>query len=356
MSSAFLGLSHLSKRFGTVQAVTDVDLAIGEGEFFSLLGPSGCGKSTLLRLIAGFEFPDEGSITIDGADITAWPPERRPTNMVFQSYAIFPHLNVFDNIAFGLRRARLPRGELAKRVDEALAMVRLDGFGSRRSTELSGGQRQRVALARALVRRPKVLLLDEPLGALDKRLREAMQLELRALQRGLGITFLFVTHDQEEALSMSDRVAVMNAGKVLQTAAPRTLYETPNCREVADFIGSMNFFEGVILRREGVAVVLDAGPLGETRVENAPAFAVPGAGILLAVRPERFSLTGAGSLSGTLASATYLGERTHVFVSVDGLATPIAVTVQNSASLNLPARGEKVALSWEANAFVLLEK
>jgi spermidine/putrescine transport system ATP-binding protein/putrescine transport system ATP-binding protein len=356
MSDKFLRIDHVAKRFGAVQAVHAVDLAIGRGEFFSLLGPSGCGKTTLLRMIAGFEFPDEGSLYIDGADVTAWPPERRPTNMVFQSYAIFPHLNVFDNIAFGLRRARLARSELVQKVSDALAMVQLEGFGERRSTELSGGQRQRVALARALVQRPKVLLLDEPLGALDKRLREAMQVELRQLQRELGITFLFVTHDQEEALSMSDRIAVMNQGRVLQVATPRGLYETPNCREVADFIGSMNFFDGSVVGSEGRAAIVDAGPLGKIRSENPPTFATAGARIVLALRPERISLTGPlSSLAGTITSAIYLGERTHLLVGVDGLAKPIAVTVQNSQSRNLPAMGDKVALSWEPTALVLLE-
>jgi spermidine/putrescine ABC transporter ATP-binding subunit len=357
MSDEFLRIAHVAKRFGTVEAVKEIDLAIRRGEFFSLLGPSGCGKTTLLRMIAGFEFPDEGSLHIDGTDVTSWPPERRPTNMVFQSYAIFPHLNVFDNIAFGLRRARLPRAELVQKVTDALAMVQLEGFAERRSTELSGGQRQRVALARALVRRPKVLLLDEPLGALDKRLREAMQLELRQLQRELGITFLFVTHDQEEALSMSDRIAVMSNGRVLQVATPRALYETPSCREVADFIGSMNFFDATVARRDGSTAMLDAGPAGRMRFEKPPAFATPGARIVLALRPERISLAGPGStLSGTVASTTYLGERTHLLVAVEGLTRPVAVTVQNSASRNLPAMGEKVALSWDATALVLLEK
>jgi spermidine/putrescine transport system ATP-binding protein/putrescine transport system ATP-binding protein len=357
MSDEFLRIDHVAKRFGAVEAVNAVDLAIGRGEFFSLLGPSGCGKTTLLRMIAGFEFPDEGALYIDGTEVTAWPPERRPTNMVFQSYAIFPHLNVFDNIAFGLRRARLPRVELVRKVTDALAMVQLEGFGERKSAELSGGQRQRVALARALVRLPKVLLLDEPLGALDKRLREAMQLELRQLQRGLGITFLFVTHDQEEALSMSDRIAVMSNGRVLQVAAPRALYETPNCREVADFIGSMNFFDASVMGNDGRAAALDAGPLGKIRAENPPAFATAGARIVLALRPERISLTAAeSSLSGSVASATYLGERTHLLVGVEGLTKPVAVTIQNSASHNLPAMGERVVLSWEPTALVLLEK
>ncbi len=273
MSDAFLRIDKVSKRFAEVTAVDAANIAIARGEFFSLLGPSGCGKTTLLRMIAGFEFPDEGAILIDGADVTDAPPNRRPTNMVFQSYAIFPHLNVFDNIAYGLRRERLARAALNARAEEALAMIKLEGFGARKADQLSGGQRQRVALARALVCRPKVLLLDEPLGALDKRLREAMQIELRQLQKAVGITFVFVTHDQEEALSMSDRIAVMSGGRVLQIAAPRTLYEAPSCREVADFIGTMNFFEGVVAAVEGGGIVVDAGAAGLLRTAAAPDFA-----------------------------------------------------------------------------------
>ena len=355
MSDPFLHLSRIAKSFGTVEAVRDVDLAIGAGEFFSLLGPSGCGKSTLLRIVAGLEFPDAGSVIIDGNDVTSWPPEKRPTNMVFQSYAIFPHLNVFDNIAFGLRRARLARAELEQRVKQALAMVRLEGFGARRSAELSGGQRQRVALARALVRRPKVLLLDEPLGALDKRLREAMQLELRALQRDLGITFVFVTHDQEEALSMSDRVAVMSGGRVLQVATPRVLYEAPNCRAVADFIGSMNFFDATVIGLEGRTATLDAGPLGKIFVESPPGFALPGNPVVLALRPEKISIGAEGAVFGTIASTTFLGERSHLLVDVGDIPKPIAVTIQNASSEIPPAPGEKVSLSWEPGAFVILE-
>src|SRR3984885_7894827 len=232
----FLQITSVTKRFGSVTAVDAVDLAVARGEFFSLLGPSGSGKTPLLRMIAGFEYPTSGDIFLEGNRITDEPPNKRPSNMVFQSYAIFPHLNVFDNIAYGLRKDRLPREELARRVDESLAMIKLEGFGYRRADELSGGQRQRVALARALVRRPTMLLLDEPLGALDKRLREAMQIELRALQRRVGITFIFVTHDQEEALSMSDRIAVMQKGRVLQVADPKTLYEAPATRDIASFI------------------------------------------------------------------------------------------------------------------------
>src|SRR5512143_19485 len=269
MSEAtFLRVDHVSKRFGDVLAVDDADLAIARGEFFSILGPSGCGKTTLLRTIGGFEYPDAGEILFEGVRMTDEPPNRRPSNMVFQSYAIFPHLNVFDNIAYGLRKERMTSSGVKRRVEEALAMIKLDGFGARRADELSGGQRQRVALARALVLRPKVLLLDEPLGALDRRLRESMQIELRSLQKSLAITFVFVTHDQEEALSMSDRIAVMSGGRVLQVASPRTLYEAPNCREVADFIGQMNFFAARVSGRDGAMARVDLGPLGQAKLST----------------------------------------------------------------------------------------
>jgi spermidine/putrescine ABC transporter ATP-binding subunit len=348
MSDAFIHIDRVTKRFGEVTAVDCADIAIARGEFFSLLGPSGCGKTTLLRMIAGFEFADAGEIFIDGHPMSDIPPNKRPTNMVFQSYAIFPHLNVFDNIAYGLRKERLPRAELAARVDAALAMIKLEGFGARRADQLSGGQRQRVALARALIRRPKVLLLDEPLGALDKRLREAMQIELRQLQKDVGITFVFVTHDQEEALSMSDRVAVMSGGKVLQVASPRTLYERPNCREVADFIGTMNFFEATVVSAEGGNLELDAGPLGHLKAAGAfPA----GARVLIAVRPEKITLsTSAGSVKGTVAASVYLGERSHFNVMVEGLKAPVSVAVQNAAH----ASGEMVYLSWAPEAMVIL--
>ncbi len=347
----FIRIDHVSKRFGGgVTAVDDADLAIRRGEFFSLLGPSGCGKTTLLRMLAGFEFPSAGEIYVEGARITDMPPHLRPSNMVFQSYAIFPHLNVFDNIAYGLRKARLARTELKRRVDEALAMIKLGGFGARRGDELSGGQRQRVALARALVCRPKVLLLDEPLGALDKRLREAMQIELRQLQKSVGITFVFVTHDQEEALSMSDRVAVMSGGKILQIASPRELYEAPNCREVADFIGEINFFDGVVTAPGQI----DAGTIG--RVASAAGGAA-GSKVLVALRPEKIALSAeAGTVRGTVAAAAYLGERSHYAIAVEGRAEPVAVSAQNVEKIITRghAPGDTVYLSWAPDAVVVL--
>jgi spermidine/putrescine transport system ATP-binding protein/putrescine transport system ATP-binding protein len=361
MSEAYIHIDHVTKRFGAVTAVDEVELHIRRGEFFSLLGPSGCGKTTLLRMIAGFDFPTEGKILIDGKDVTAIPPHLRPSNMVFQSYAIFPHLNVFDNIAYGLRKLHLPRAELRTRVDEALAMIKLEGYGTRRADELSGGQRQRVALARALVRRPKVLLLDEPLGALDKRLREAMQIELRQLQKNVGITFVFVTHDQEEALSMSDRIAVMSNGKVLQVAEPRVLYEHPNCREVADFIGTMNFFAGRVASIEGDTIAIDAGPLGTLRATVALDSSTKrvGAKVLIAVRPEKILLSADradGRIAGTIAASAYLGERNHFQIVVAGLKDPVSVATQNAARLGTAgfASGETVYLSWPADAMVVL--
>ncbi|HTQ12900.1 MAG TPA: ABC transporter ATP-binding protein [Rhizomicrobium sp.] len=354
MDEAYIEIENITRRFGEVIAVDDVSLTMGRGEFFALLGPSGCGKTTLLRLLAGFEFPDAGEIYIDGHEVTGLPPNRRPTNMVFQSYAIFPHLNVFDNIAYGLRRERLARAELQSRVADALAMIRLEGFAARRADQLSGGQRQRVALARALVCRPKVLLLDEPLGALDKRLRESMQVELRQLQKSLGITFVFVTHDQEEALSMSDRVAVMSAGKVLQIAPPRTLYERPNCREVADFIGTMNFVEGTVAAAEDGVAVVNAGAFGYLRVPAATGHAA-GQAILLAIRPEKVAISReAGDVRGMIASTAYLGARSHFGVLIEGRAEPVAVAMSNAGGHKDLASGETVHLSFPPNAFVVL--
>src|SRR5690349_13460665 len=236
----------VTKRFGGIVAVDALDLAIYEGEFFALLGPSGCGKTTLLRMLAGFETPDEGSVRLGADDIARVPPYRRPVNMMFQSYALFPHLTVAGNIAFGLKQDRLPKAEIAARVAEMLALVRLDGLAGRKPHQLSGGQRQRVALARSLAKRPKVLLLDEPLAALDKKLREETQFELMDLQKRLGTTFVIVTHDQEEAMTMADRIAVMNAGKVVQVAPPAEVYEHPASRWVAGFIGDVNLLEGVV--------------------------------------------------------------------------------------------------------------
>ena len=343
---AFVSVSQISKAFGAAPVVDAVDLSVERGTFFSLLGPSGCGKSTLLRMIAGFETPDSGTITIDGAAMNGVPPNLRPTNMVFQSYAIFPHLNVFDNIAYGLRRSGLSKGDLRRKVEAMLATVRLEGLGDRRSDQLSGGQRQRVALARALVREPKVLLLDEPLGALDKRLREAMQIELRAIQRKVGITFLLVTHDQEEALSLSDRVAVMSGGRILQVATPRELYDRPNCREVADFIGEINFFHSTVKDVTETGVTVNGGLLGIVTLDktNVAPGITAGDHVLLAIRPEHVR-TAAQGLAGTIATATFLGERSHFHVKIPGRSELVAVSGQ-------PPAGETVSLTFPSEKLI----
>ena len=346
---AFLSVSKVTKRFGDLVAVDAVSLEVPRGAFFALLGPSGCGKTTLLRLIAGFSQPDDGVIAIDGAAMNGVPANRRPANMVFQSYANFPHLNVFDNVAYGLRKERLGKEALRARVESMLATVRLEGLGARRADELSGGQRQRVALARALVKQPKILLLDEPLSALDKRLRQAMQVELRALQKILGITFLLVTHDQEEALSMADQVAVMSGGKILQVASPRELYERPNCRAVADFIGEINFFHATVKEIAGDGVTANAGVLGIVTVPRANfSFSfVPGDHILLALRPERITLLG-GTMAGEIIAASFLGERSHYQVRIAGRSEPVFV-----ASPGAVPQGP-VMLGWQPEALIAL--
>src|SRR6266496_3046810 len=287
--SVAIALEGVSKGFGETRAVQDVTVAIGEGEFFSLLGPSGCGKTTTLRMIAGFEVPDEGRIVLQGKDVTSVLPSRRPVNMVFQQYALFPHMSIYDNIAFGLKVKRVPRGEHRERIEQLLRVVELEGLERRRPRQLSGGQQQRVALARALVNRPAALLLDEPLGALDVKLRKQMQLELKRIQSTLGTTFVYVTHDQEEALAMSDRIAVMNGGRVEQTGSPRDIYEHPSTAFVADFIGSLNALdlridelvgENAVMRLgedERIVVPLGTGPR-------------PGETVRVAVRPERVQI------------------------------------------------------------------
>src|SRR2546429_4357433 len=252
----------VSKRFGTATAVERVSLDIFAGEFFALLGPSGCGKTTLLRLLAGFDTPDEGRILLDGEDIASVPPYRRPINMMFQSYALFPHLSVEGNVAFGLKQEGLPKAEIATRVEQMLALVRLEGFAKRKPQQLSGGQRQRVALARSLVKRPRVLLLDEPLAALDKKLRGETQFELMQLQESLGLTFVIVTHDQQEAMTVADRIAVMDRGRLIQVATPQEIYERPNSRWVADFIGDVNLIEGRVVDRRASGTVIASDAAG----------------------------------------------------------------------------------------------
>ncbi|MCC5975126.1 MAG: ABC transporter ATP-binding protein, partial [Rubellimicrobium sp.] len=307
-------IDRIEKLFGPVKAVAGVSFDIERGEFFSILGASGSGKTTLLRIMAGFEAATAGALYIDGQQMDAVPPHLRPVNMVFQSYAIFPHLNVRDNIAFGLRKLKLGRAERARRVDEMLELIKLPGFGDRGADQLSGGQRQRIALARSLILKPKVLLLDEPLGALDKQLREQMQVELRALQRSVGITFVLVTHDQEEALTLSDRIAVMADGKVLQVDTPDGLYERPRTRLVASFVGNMNFLPARMTDRQNGHLVLDVAGLGACSVGEDR---LPDSGtqnLCVAIRPEKIALhlsppeNGAPAIEGKVADRVYLGE------------------------------------------------
>jgi spermidine/putrescine ABC transporter ATP-binding subunit len=364
MTDSIISLESISKHFGSVRAVDGVNFDIRRGEFFSLLGPSGCGKTTLLRILAGFEVPTSGEIYIDGQAMSAVPPYARPTNMVFQNYAIFPHLNVRDNIAFGLRKKRLPRAEVDRIVEQALDLIKLPGYGARASDQLSGGQRQRVALARALVCRPKVLLLDEPLGALDKKLREEMQIELRQIQRSVGVTFVFVTHDQEEALTLSDRVAVMSRGKTLQIDSGTRIYEAPNCREVAEFIGTMNFFPGVMGEIGAGHARVEAGPLGRFEIAVAESVPARGAQVSVAVRPEKIHLHWAppegarNALAGRLNAKAYFGDRSHYFVEVEGLEKLIAVSRQNADRelSESDAIGRAVWMSWKPESAALLTR
>jgi spermidine/putrescine transport system ATP-binding protein len=349
-------LSNVTKSFGEFVAVDDLSLDIYEGEFFSLLGPSGCGKTTTLRMIAGFEEPTRGEISVAGEPVHGVPPYKRPVNTVFQSYAIFPHLNVFDNVAFGLRRAGVKGDELRRRVAEACEMVQLSGFEKRKPTALSGGQQQRVALARALVNRPKVLLLDEPLGALDLKLRKEMQLELKSLQHEVGITFVYVTHDQEEALTMSDRIAVMNEGEVQQVADPTTLYELPKNRFVADFIGQTNAFSGTVESINGERVTLRTGAgTSIEAVATEEGTVTRGDEAHATVRPEKVRFGGAGDnvVSVRIRQVVYLGVSTQYIAELPEGGTLVLYqqNVQDSAG---PGVGEEVPVAWDAQNCLVL--
>ena len=355
-ASVAVELADVTKRFGEFVAVDDLTLDIHEGEFFSLLGPSGCGKTTTLRMIAGFERVTEGSISVAGEPMQKVPPYRRPVNTVFQSYAIFPHLNVFDNVAFGLRRAKVSKDEVRKRVGEACEMVQLEGFEKRKPAMLSGGQQQRVALARALINRPKVLLLDEPLGALDMKLRKELQIELRNLQHEVGITFIYVTHDQEEALTMSDRIAVMNAGKVQQVADPPTLYERPRNRFVADFIGQTNIFSGAVESVSGEKVTLKtAGGMKVEAVTQEGESVEIGSEAHAAVRPEKLRLGSGGDNTCTaeVEQVVYLGSSTQYITKLpDG--EKLVLYQQNAHDSTGSVVGEEVPVTWDAaNCLVL---
>ena len=331
----FIKIKNVSKNFEDVVAVDNINVDIARGEFFSLLGPSGCGKTTLLRILAGFEYPSSGSVFIDNFDVTDITPNLRPTNMVFQNYAIFPHINVKRNIEFGLRKEKLSKEELDKRVQDALKMVQLEGYEDRYSNQLSGGQRQRIALARALVKQPKVLLLDEPLGALDKKLREEMQLELRNLQRSIGITFIFVTHDQEEAMTMSDRVAVMNKGKILQISPPRDLYDNPKNLFVGDFIGQINFLDTQIVKIEGNNAKVLINKLGEHEIITSNNNLSQNESIVCAIRPETIIISKTNEknsdicIKGSIVNTSFYGNMTYVYVKIEGLSKPIMVSTSD---------------------------
>ena len=346
-------LDRVSKLFGDVAAVDDLSLDVEEGEFFSLLGPSGCGKTTTLRMIGGFEDPTYGTIYLGELDVTDLPPYRRDVNTVFQSYALFPHLDVFENVAFGLRRKKVPKDEVERRVRESLALVDLEGFDQRKPPQMSGGQQQRVALARALVNQPKVLLLDEPLGALDLKLRKQMQLELKRIQQEVGITFIYVTHDQEEALTMSNRLAVMRHGRIEQLGGPEEVYEHPATEFVAGFLGASNLLDGEVVSMNGTSTVRLA--TGEViRADGADLPADAGPSVRVGVRPEKIAIVsadeeataGSNHVVGTVRMSTYIGVNYQYKVEGPG-GHELTVFVQNQgAAGSHPAAGQQVRLEW----------
>lgn len=353
-------LEHLSKNFDAVYAVDDISLHIYRGEFFSLLGPSGCGKSTLLRLLAGFEQPSQGKIYIDGKDVTHIPPFERPVNMMFQSYALFPHMNVEDNIAYGLKQENLPKEQREVRVQEMLSLVQISKLAKRKPHQLSGGQKQRVALARALAKQPRILLLDEPLGALDKKLREETQFELVNLQEQLGITFIIVTHDQEEAMTMSTRIGLMNSGRLEQVDTPRRLYEFPASRYAASFIGLVNLFEGSVIKQENDLVTIDCPHTeGNIVVKHSQPLNV-GMDVTVAIRPEKIQLAQVSAenhnrLRGVIRDIAYLGD---VSIYHAELASGMRVKFTQSNIQALAEQpldwGQEVLLGWQTNSCNIL--
>ena len=351
-------LRDVSKRFGDVRAVSDLNLSIGEGEFLSFLGPSGCGKTTALRMLAGFERPTEGDVILDGEVVNSVEPHHRPVNMVFQHYALFPHMTVAQNIGYGLRqrRPRLPWVEIVEKVRKTLTIVQLDSFENRKIWEMSGGQQQRVALARAIVNEPKLLLLDEPMAALDRKMRKEMQIELQDLQRQLGITFVLVTHDQEEALSMSDRICVMREGRIVQFGSPQELYDRPNSRYVADFVGTSNFFNGILTD--------DKDTLATVRLYNGmPMQGRPsgdlakGQIVCMSIRPEQMKLHRAGDgLSVEVQNRIFLGEHTEYLVKHETLGNFLVLSPRQYEQAGGPFNaGDRALVSWEPSAALILD-
>ncbi len=359
-AAPYVRIERVTKRFGEVYAVDDVSLEIYRGEFFSLLGSSGCGKSTLLRMLAGLERPSAGRIFIDGADVTDVPPYSRPVNMMFQSYALFPHMSVEQNVEFGLKQGRMPRRERSERVGEMLNLLQIEPLRKRKPDQLSGGQRQRVALARSLARLPKLLLLDEPLGALDKRLRENTQFELVNLQERLGITFVTVTHDQEEAMTMSTRIAVMDEGRIMQVDVPTAIYEYPSCRFVAQFIGSVNLFEGKVVKYDGDHALIESR-LGRPIRMRSPHPLTRGTPVAVAVRPEKlrpcddYREDAVNQVRGIVEDIAYLGDVSVYRVRV-GPGQLVEMTMTNVQPLTRQALtwGQEVAMEWSPESGVLL--
>ena len=357
---SIIEIYNVTKDFGSVRALNGVSMQIKQGEFFSLLGPSGCGKTTLLRMISGFETPTSGSIHIAGESMSDVPPNLRPTNMVFQSYAIFPHLNVAENVGYGLKKLKLSSDEIEARISEALGLVDLTGYGDREAHALSGGQRQRVALARALIMQPKVLLLDEPLSALDKKLREAMQVELRRLQQTVGITFVLVTHDQEEALVMSDRIAVMFEGEVAQVDTPEFLYREPHNKQVASFIGVMNFVPARVIKSNLKSVEIEVETLGVTKLPAKKKY-LAGSKITIGIRPEMLTIVYDKKLKqqktfeATVSARSYFGDMTYYEVLIGNTDIKANVSMRNTVGRPVLEPGTKTHVAWSDDSLTIID-
>jgi putrescine transport system ATP-binding protein len=358
----FISFENVSKRFGDFTAVDNISLGIYEREFFALLGPSGCGKTTLMRMVAGFEAPSEGRVMLDGKDLAGVPPYRRPTNMMFQSYALFPHMSVEANVAFGLKQEGMAKEQIAERVAEMLQLVKLTPFAKRRPHQLSGGQRQRVALARSLAKKPKVLLLDEPLGALDKKLREETQFELTDLQYDLGLTFVIVTHDQEEAMTLADRIAVMNQGRIIQIGTPAEIYEQPNSRYVADFIGNINLMEGKVASAAGGVLRMESAAMGTTIAVRQEVATGAGETVWFAIRPEKLGVAldrptdaSVNAIEGEVHDIGYLGDISIYHVRLPTGETVKATQTNMTRMVERPITWhDKVWLTWTPDSGVVL--